>query len=63
MIKIKFVCQKIHVPKIHFIINSHQIKEFVNYVLRIVDALIAVFWMIIVLVVMKRVNLINYNMI
>jgi hypothetical protein len=62
MIKIKFVCQKIHVPKIHIIIKSHQIKEFVNNVLRIVDALTALFWMIIVLVVMKRVNLINYNM-
>jgi hypothetical protein len=56
------VCQKIHVPKIHSIIKSHQIKEFVNNVLRIVDALTALFWMIIVLVVMKRVNLINYNM-
>jgi hypothetical protein len=55
------VFQKIHVPKIHFIIKSHQIKEFVNNVLRIVDALTALFWMIIVLVVMKRINLINYN--
>jgi hypothetical protein len=57
------VCQKIHVPKIHFIKKPHQIKEFVNNVLRIVDALTALLWMIIVQVVMKRVNLINYNMI
>jgi hypothetical protein len=57
------VYQKIHVPKIHFIIKLHQIKESVNNVLRIVDALTALLWMIIVLVVMKRVNLINYNMI
>jgi hypothetical protein len=56
------VCQKIHVPKIHFIIKSYQIKEFVNNVLKIVNALTALLWMIIVLVVMKRVNLINYNM-
>jgi hypothetical protein len=56
------MCQKIHVPKIHFIIKSHQIKEFVNNVLKIVNVLTALLWMIIVLVVMKRVNLINYNM-
>jgi hypothetical protein len=61
MIKIKFVCRKIHVPKIHFILKSHQIKGFVNNVLRIVNARIALGWIIIVSVVMKKVSLINYN--
>jgi hypothetical protein len=63
MIKIQFVCLKIYVLKIHFITKYNQIKEFVNNVQRIVNALTVLFWMIIVQVVMKRVNLINYNMI
>jgi hypothetical protein len=63
MIKIKYVCQKIHVLKIHFIIKLLLIEEFVNNVLRKVNALTVQLWTIIVQVVMKKVSLINYRII